>query len=826
MNGRQVTLTTLSLAAGTATVAGLSGWAPLPAAVAVSTVLVGGAATTRAHPAVAVLLTATVGLWLVGATVRAGTGVAEVGVEELALLSVGLVIGAAVASRLERLVTDHRATVTVVALAAFASPLLPIVGRHVRGASAWVELGGVQVTPGEVARPLLALAVAGWAHAAGERLRTCSGVRDALAVLLPVGVPLAGSAAILTVAHDFGPLLLLAITTALVVGWASRRPVVITVTLGAGAIGVAAGRVLSSNARGRIDAWLFADPSDQQREAVAVAVSGAWTGRGVDLAGASGLPDADADLVAALLGASFGAVGLWVVALLVAVIATVGFTVAARRPGLPGVLAGAVTWTLLAPWVVGPLGVVGAAPFSGVTSPFLSSGRSSLTASALLVGTLASAAAAVPAPIADPRPLSQRHIAVSMVVLVSTVLMVGRLQLVPARGWELDRDRIADSLARSAFELRPSLTDVQGRPLAWYEDGRRRWTSVSQLAVVAGAGGPMVLDRGLEAHPAVAQGACPVHPVARIWCRSRTVRTTLDLEVQRAVSAVAEGHGADIVVLDGAGGLVAAADATPPPLGPREASFSSAGPKAPASLTALSPPGSVAKIVTAVAAGPSADWRDDGSCPDPTWPRLFVLSCNAPFVRLAADLHPEGWVSVAEDLGFAGDLGRALGWPAEAARLPLGAVPVALRDATLGGGGMAVSPLHGAVAALTIATGERATPHLVVGDATSVPAARAVAHVRDAMLLCVTDPDGTCRDVAVPSGWQVGAKTGTADLGPRTDGWIVAFAEDLAGQRWSVAVRVIGTEEAPRRSGGRDAGPVVGAVLRALDRNTHQEGAG
>ncbi len=88
------------------------------------------------------------------------------------------------------------------------------------------------------------------------------------------------------------------------------------------------------------------------------------------------------------------------------------------------------------------------------------------------------------------------------------------------------------------------------------------------------------------------------------------------------------------------------------------------------------------------------------------------------------------------------------------------------------------------------------------------------ATMREAMVGVVTG--GTAAVMATP-GWEVGAKTGTAQLGtkpPRSHGWMIAFAGQ-PGQPAQVAVAVI-VEDLPGVSaatGGSTAGPVAKAVL-------------
>jgi peptidoglycan glycosyltransferase len=73
--------------------------------------------------------------------------------------------------------------------------------------------------------------------------------------------------------------------------------------------------------------------------------------------------------------------------------------------------------------------------------------------------------------------------------------------------------------------------------------------------------------------------------------------------------------------------------------------------------------------------------------------------------------------------------------------------------------------------------------------------------------------DGTARAVSLP-GIEVAAKTGTAERGDHSHGWMVAFAP-AREPVIALAVFVEGAPGAPR-SGERDAAPVARAVLQAV----------
>ena len=79
--------------------------------------------------------------------------------------------------------------------------------------------------------------------------------------------------------------------------------------------------------------------------------------------------------------------------------------------------------------------------------------------------------------------------------------------------------------------------------------------------------------------------------------------------------------------------------------------------------------------------------------------------------------------------------------------------------------------------------------------------------------------DGTATAIRI-SGVEIGAKTGTAQLGtevPRSHAWIIAFAGP-PGQPPEVAVAVIveGQPGASEQTGGRVAAPIARSVIRTV----------
>ncbi len=228
---------------------------------------------------------------------------------------------------------------------------------------------------------------------------------------------------------------------------------------------------------------------------------------------------------------------------------------------------------------------------------------------------------------------------------------------------------------------------------------------------------------------------------------------------------------------------------------------------------------------------------------------LLRQSCNAGFAEIGAEIvGADGLVITAERFGFNDippidlpgavasvmptDFGIELEPPTD--ELPAGVVSDVprLAQASIGQNDVSATPLQMALVAAAVANdGEVPVPRVVdrVLDARgrSVESTnrrvwrRAVApdvaeQLRTAMVATVAD--GTGR-VLVRDGFEVGAKTGTAQLGTdpaRSHAWIIAFSGPVGGSaEWVVAVFVEGLDGSGDATGGGVAGPIAAAMLDA-----------
>lgn len=226
---------------------------------------------------------------------------------------------------------------------------------------------------------------------------------------------------------------------------------------------------------------------------------------------------------------------------------------------------------------------------------------------------------------------------------------------------------------------------------------------------------------------------------------------------------------------------------------------------------------------------------------------VLAASCNSSFAEMAAQTAgSEPMIAAAEAAGFNDtppiDLTRPVEsvYPTDFGSVvsrPEGSAPIyedtpALAQTGIGQNDVAATPLQMALVASGVANqGRIMVPHVmdeirardgdVVDRFDDTPWRDSMSPenaeiLRRAMIGVVTD--GTASILQLP-GFDVGAKTGTAQLGvepPQSHAWIIAFAGP-AGQAPTVAVAVMvqGVDGAASgQTGGRVAGPIAKAILQ------------
>jgi cell division protein FtsI/penicillin-binding protein 2 len=181
--------------------------------------------------------------------------------------------------------------------------------------------------------------------------------------------------------------------------------------------------------------------------------------------------------------------------------------------------------------------------------------------------------------------------------------------------------------------------------------------------------------------------------------------------------------------------------------------------------------------------------------------RAFELSCNTAFISQREKVAGSALRDMAATYGL-GSTAWDLPIEAFSGSVPAPTTATELAASMIGQAKIIASPLAMAEVVAAVKSGAANAPTLVKGasggSATALPSATATV-LRSMMRTTVTNGTG-----AILAGQgDVGAKTGTAEIGTRTNAWMVGFRGDLA-----FAVVVEGGA-----SGGHDAGPLARTLL-------------
>ena len=319
------------------------------------------------------------------------------------LLGLGLFVGVVIAFRDIRRLEELKYTCGAVAVGLL---LLTItLGASVNGARLWIRVGGLQIQPGEFAKILLVIFLAGYLRERREVLaaptRRFLGIgipalRHALPLLLLCGISLV----LLVAMNDLGTSLLFFVIALAMIYIATGRLLYVGAGLGVFALGALGAVQLTSHVQSRIEGWL--DPwSVEQTSGYQIAqsiytiadggVMGAGFGRGLILNDAGGtiIPYAQTDFIYSVIANEMGLVGAIAVILLYLLLSWRGFRIAtAADDGFSKLLAAGLATAVAFQVFVIVGGVIRLLPLTGLTLPFVSYGGSSVTANFAIAGLL------------------------------------------------------------------------------------------------------------------------------------------------------------------------------------------------------------------------------------------------------------------------------------------------------------------------------------------------------------------------------------------------------------------------------------------------------
>ena len=323
--------------------------------------------------------------------------------QQLIWMTLGVVLFVATLALLRdhRLLQRFTYTTGLAAIVLLLLPMVPFIGNTVNGAKIWISVGPFSFQPGEVAKVLLVIAFAGYLVLHRDALALAG--RRVLFIDLPRGRDLgpilgmwAVSMFILVFRRDLGSSLLFFGIFLIMLYVATERPGWLVVGTALFAAGAFAGWQAFGHVQNRVNIWL--DPmayydqnpgSGQLVEGLFGMGWGGLIGRGFGEGAPCRIPYAESDFIVPAIGEELGLTAVLAVILCYGLIVERALRIALiSRDGFGKLMAvglGSI-FALQVFVVVG--GVTGLIPLTGLTTPFLSYGGSSLVANWVVIALL------------------------------------------------------------------------------------------------------------------------------------------------------------------------------------------------------------------------------------------------------------------------------------------------------------------------------------------------------------------------------------------------------------------------------------------------------
>ncbi|MGY1690161.1 FtsW/RodA/SpoVE family cell cycle protein [Geodermatophilus sp. SYSU D01105] len=336
-----------------------------------------------------------------------------------ATLGVALFVAVVMVLRDHRLLSRFAYTLALVGLVLLALPaVLPASISEVYGAKIWIRVAGFSIQPGEFAKICLVVFFAAYLVDKRDVLALASRRVMGLEVprardLGPVLVAWAMSILVLVFERDLGSSLLLFGIFVVMLYVATERASWLLIGVGLFAAGAFLAYQLFGHVRVRVDTWL--DPfayRDEGGYQLVQSLFGLGTG-GLFGAGLGGgrpdqVPVAKSDFIAAALGEELGLFGLVALIVVYLILVERGLrTSLIVRDAFGKLLAAGLSFAIAWQVFVVLGGVTGLLPLTGLTTPFVAYGGSSLVANFVLVAVLvriSDAARRPAAPAGPPKP--------------------------------------------------------------------------------------------------------------------------------------------------------------------------------------------------------------------------------------------------------------------------------------------------------------------------------------------------------------------------------------------------------------------------------------
>ena len=282
-------------------------------------------------------------------------------------------------------------------------PVVPFIGRRINGASLWIGIGNFTFQPGELAKIALTVFFAGYLVQRKDSLSVTG--RKILGVQLPRARELGpilvfwlASIIVLVLERDLGTSLLFFGLFLVMIYTATGRAIYVAVGLGMFVVsGLLVARV-GDYVQGRIDSWL--NPFDQANyDAVGGSYQlvqgmfglahGGLTGTGLGGGIPQLVPLAESDFIITSIGEELGLIGLFAVFAVYILFVARGIRIAVNHTDdFSRLLAVGLSFVIALQCFIVIGGVTRVVPLTGLTTPLLAAGGSSLLANWIIIGLL------------------------------------------------------------------------------------------------------------------------------------------------------------------------------------------------------------------------------------------------------------------------------------------------------------------------------------------------------------------------------------------------------------------------------------------------------
>jgi cell division protein FtsW (lipid II flippase) len=333
------------------------------------------------------------------------TGWESAGIRQIVWTAIAVVIasGVLLVVRNHRVLQRYRYVAMFTGIVLLILPMLPIIGLTINGARLWVAIGPFQFQPGELAKVALAIFFAGYLVTARDSLSmvgrkvlgmTFPRARD----LGPILVVFAASMLVLVFQRDLGTALLYFGLFLVMLYVATGRSSWIVLGLTLFLVGAYVASRLLNYVGARVDAWL--DPfstgnydadggSYQLVQGLFGLADGGLIGTGLGRGNPDITPLAESDYIISALGEELGLIGLFAILALYLLFVSRGFRIGFAGQDDFGRLLGVGLAFVIALQVFVVIGgVTRVIPLTGLTTPFLAAGGSSLVANWIIAALL------------------------------------------------------------------------------------------------------------------------------------------------------------------------------------------------------------------------------------------------------------------------------------------------------------------------------------------------------------------------------------------------------------------------------------------------------